>query len=69
MYLDSFLVVYLPKKREQKYDCGCRTCMIVWVREPKKSKLTRIEPKPEPKFDLEKMAGQDRKERALNEIF
>jgi len=43
--------------------------MIVWVREPKRRTLTRIEPELELEFDLEKMAGQGRNERALNEIF
>ena len=41
--------------------------MIVWVREPKRRRLTRI--KPEPELKLEKMAGQERNERALNKIF
>ena len=41
--------------------------MVVWVREPKRRRLTRIEPKPE--LELEKMAGQQRNERALNEMF
>ena len=41
--------------------------MIVWVREPKRRRLTRI--KFEPKPELEKMAGQERNERAMNEIF
>ena len=43
--------------------------MIVWVREPKRRRLTRIELNPEPKFETEKIVEQDRKERALNEIF
>ena len=37
--------------------------MIVWVREPKRRRLIRIEP------ELEKMAGLERTEKALNEIF
>jgi len=32
--------------------------MIAWVREPKRSRLTRIESEPE--LELEKMAAQDR---------
>jgi len=39
--------------------------MIVWVREPKRRRLTRIEPEPE----LEKMVGQERTEKALDDIF
>ena len=45
--------------------------MIVWVREPKRRRLTRIEldPEPEPELKTERMAEQDRTERPLNEIF
>ena len=43
--------------------------MIVWVREPKRRRLTRIELEPEPEFEIKKMAEQDRNKRALNEIF
>ena len=45
-------------KENRKYDCVCETCMIIWVREPKRRRLTRVEPEPE--LDLAKMAGQDR---------
>jgi len=41
--------------------------MIIWVRKPKRRRITRIEPKAE--FEFEKKVGQDRNERALNEIF
>jgi len=54
-------------KKDQKYACGGGICLIVWFRKPKRKRLTRI--KPEPKLELEKMAGQDLNERALNEIF
>ena len=43
--------------------------MIVWVREPKRRRLTRIELDPEPERKTERMAEQDRTERPLNEIF
>ena len=71
MYLDQFLVIYfisyLKKKTTKKYEGACETCMIVWIREPKRRRLTRIKPEPELKY--EKMAGQERNERALNKIF
>jgi len=42
--------------------------MVVLVWEPNKRKLTRIELEPKPKIEIEKMAKQDRNERALNMI-
>ena len=43
--------------------------MIVWVRQPKIQRLTRIGPKPEFELENEKMVEQNRTERPLNEIF
>ena len=43
------------------------TCTIVWVRESKTQRLITIEH--ELGLELKKIAGQDRNERALNEIF
>ena len=43
--------------------------MIVWVRELKRRRLTRVKLKLEPKFEIKKMDEQDRNEGALNEIF
>jgi len=43
--------------------------MIVWVREPKRRRLTGIELKPEPEIEIKKIAEQDRNKRPLNEIF
>ena len=46
---------YFLSKKDQKYNCGCGIYMIVWVRESKRRRLTRIEPEPE--FQFEKMVG------------
>jgi len=46
-----------------------QTCIIVWIKEPKKRKLTRNEPEPRLKLELEKIVEQDQNERALNEMF
>jgi len=43
--------------------------MIVWVREPKRRRLTRIELELEPEFETGKMVEKDMNERVLNEIF
>ena len=53
--------------KNQIYGCGHRTCIIVWVREPKRRRFTKITP--EPVVEFEKMVGQDMNERALNKIF
>ena len=41
--------------------------MILWVRESKRRSLTKIEPEPE--FEFANMAGLDRNESVLNEMF
>jgi len=41
-------------KEIKKCDYGCGICMIIWVREPKRRRLTRIELEPKPEFEIEK---------------